>query len=65
MYYDNPNQLFGGMHILRLSEILIVKNNEQHEYKETISINDVPSPDLRVASCWAHVEGIGINKIKY
>ena len=65
MYYDNPNQLFGGMHVLRFSEPFIVKNNEQHEYKETMNINDVPSPDLRVASCWAHVEAIGINQIKY
>ena len=60
MYYHNPNQLFGGMHMLRLSEPLMVKNNEQHKIKEIININDVPSPDLRVASCWAHVEGIGI-----
>ena len=60
MFYDNPNQLFVSMHMLRLSEPLIVKNNEQHKIKEIISINDVSSPDLRVASCWAHVEGIGI-----
>ena len=60
MYYDNPNQLFGGMHMLRLSELLIVKHNEQHKNKEIININDVPSPDHRVASCWAHVERIGI-----
>ena len=65
MYYDNPNQLFGGMHILRLSEPLIVKNNEQHKINEIININDVPSPDLRVASCSTHVEAIGINQIKY
>ena len=65
MFYNNPNQLFGGMHMLRLSELLIVKNNEKHKIKEIININDVPSPDLRVASCWAHVEGIGINQIKY
>ena len=48
------------MHMLRLNEPLIVKNNEQHKIKEIININDVPSPDIRVASCWAHVEGIGI-----
>ena len=48
------------MHILRLSEPLIVKNNEQHKIKEIININDVSSPDLRVASCSAHVKGIGI-----
>ena len=65
MVYNTSNQLFGGMHILRLSEILIVKNNEQHKINEIININDVPSPDLRVASCSARVEGIGINQIKY
>ena len=65
MFYDNPNQLCGGMHMLRLSELVIVKNNEQHKNKEIININDVPSPHLRVASCLAHVEGIGINQIKY
>ena len=48
------------MHILRFSEPLIMKNNEQHKIKEIININDVPSPDLRVASCSAHVKGIGI-----
>ena len=48
------------MHILRLSEPLIVKYNEQHKIKEIININDVSSPDLRVASCSAHVEGIEI-----
>ena len=48
------------MHILRLNEPLIMKNNEQHKIKEIININDVPSPDLRVASCLAHVKGIGI-----
>ena len=53
------------MHVLRLSELLIVKNNEQHKINEIININDVPSPYLRVASCSAHVEGIGINQIKY
>ena len=61
MYYHITNQLFVGMHMLRLSEPLIVKNNEQHINKEIININDVPSPHLRVASCLAHVEGIGIN----
>ena len=53
------------MHMLRLSKLVIVKNNEQHKNKEIININDVPSPHLRVASCSAHVEGIGINQIKY
>ena len=48
------------MHMLRLSEPLIVKHNEQHKINEIININDVPSSDLRVASCWAHVETIGI-----
>ena len=48
------------MHMLRLSELLIVKHNEQHKNKEIININDVPSPDHRLASCWAHVERIGI-----
>ena len=48
------------MHVLRLSELLIVKNNEQHKINEIININDVPSPYLRVASCLTHVEGIGI-----
>ena len=48
------------MHILRFSEPLIMKNNEQHKIKEIININDVSSPDLRVASCSAHVKGIGI-----
>ena len=60
MFYHNTYQLFGGMYILRLSEPLIVKYNEQHKIKEIININDVSSPDLRVASCSAHVEGIGI-----
>ena len=65
MFYDNPNRLLGGMHMLRLSELLIVKINEQQKIKEIININDVPSPHLRVASCSAHVKGIGINQIKY
>ena len=51
------------MHMLRLSELLIVKNNEQHKIIQIININDVPNPDLRVASCWAHVEGNKINQI--
>ena len=48
------------MHILPLSQPFIMKTIEQHKINEIININDVPSPDLRVASCWAHVEGIGI-----
>ena len=60
MFYHNTYQLFGGMHILRLSEPFIVKYNEQHKIKEIININDVSSPDLRVASCSAHVKGIRI-----